>query len=60
MMVGIGIVMGIAEWMGRKTRDISGVNFVDAGTIGIAQALAVVPGSFAQRHHHHGRPCSAI
>jgi undecaprenyl-diphosphatase len=44
MMVGIGIVMGIAEYMGRKTRDISGVNFVDAGTIGIAQALAVVPG----------------
>ena len=44
MMVGIGIVMGIAEWMGRKTRDISGVNFVDAGTIGVAQALAVVPG----------------
>jgi undecaprenyl-diphosphatase len=44
MMVGIGIVMGIAEWMGRKTRDISGINFVDAGTIGIAQALAVVPG----------------
>jgi len=44
MMVGIGIVMGIAEWLGRKTRDISGVNAVDAGAIGIAQALAVVPG----------------
>lgn len=44
MMVGIGIVMGIAEWMGRKTRDISGINFVDAGVIGVAQALAVVPG----------------
>jgi len=44
MMVGIGIVMGVAEWIGRKTRDISGVNFLDAATIGIAQALAVVPG----------------
>ncbi len=44
MMVGIGILMGIAEWMGRKTRDISGINFVDAATIGVAQALAVVPG----------------
>ncbi|MGD0360056.1 MAG: undecaprenyl-diphosphatase UppP [Bryobacteraceae bacterium] len=44
MMVGIGILMGIAEYMGRKTRDISGVNFLDAGTIGVAQALAVVPG----------------
>ncbi len=44
MMVGIGILMGIAEWIGRKTRDISGINFVDASTIGVAQALAVVPG----------------
>jgi len=42
--VGIGILMGIAEWVGRKTRDISGVNAVDAGVIGVAQALAVVPG----------------
>ena len=44
MMVGIGILMGLAEWTGRRTRDISGINLVDAGTIGVAQALAVVPG----------------
>jgi undecaprenyl-diphosphatase len=44
MLIGIGVLMGIAEWSGRKTRDIAGVNFLDAGTIGIAQALAVVPG----------------
>src|ERR1700733_13336907 len=44
MMVAIGIVMGIAEWMGRKTRDISGINVRDASVIGAAQALAVVPG----------------
>ncbi|HLY17034.1 MAG TPA: undecaprenyl-diphosphatase UppP [Bryobacteraceae bacterium] len=44
MMLGIGVVMGVAEWSGRKTRDIAGVNLVDAGTIGVAQALAVVPG----------------
>ena len=56
MMVGIGIVMGIAEWMGRKTRDISGINFVDAGVIGVAQALAVVPGVSRSGSHHHRRP----
>jgi len=44
MLVGIGVLMGIAEWAGRKTRDIAGVNFVDASAIGVAQALAVVPG----------------
>ena len=31
MMVGIGLRDGIAEWMGRKTRDIAAVNSVDAG-----------------------------
>jgi undecaprenyl-diphosphatase len=40
----LGVVLGIAERVGRKTRDIAGVNFVDAGVIGVAQALAVVPG----------------
>src|SRR5580658_5718369 len=44
MLVIIGVLMGIAEWTGRKTRDMAGVNLVDASTIGIAQALAVVPG----------------
>jgi undecaprenyl-diphosphatase len=40
----LGVLLGLAEWYGRKTRDIAGVNFVDAGVIGVAQALAVVPG----------------
>jgi len=40
----LGVLLGIAEWYGRKTRDIAGVNLVDASVIGIAQALAVVPG----------------
>ena len=44
MLVIIGVLMGIAEQKGRKTRDMAGVNLVDASTIGIAQALAVVPG----------------
>ncbi|HVN07072.1 MAG TPA: undecaprenyl-diphosphatase UppP [Bryobacteraceae bacterium] len=44
MLVAIGILMGIGEWRGRRTRDIAGVNSLDAATIGVAQALAVVPG----------------
>ena len=44
MLVIIGVLMGIAEQKGRKTRDMAGVNLVDASTIGLAQALAVVPG----------------
>src|SRR3984957_3202040 len=44
MLVIIGVLMGFAERTGRKTRDMAGVNLVDASTIGIAQALAVVPG----------------
>src|SRR5579862_8757335 len=43
-LIGLGVLLGIAEWTGRKTRDIAGVNFLDAAAIGIAQAFAVVPG----------------
>ena len=44
MLIAIGVLMAIAEWAGRKTRAMAGVNFLDAAVIGIAQALAVVPG----------------
>jgi len=43
-LVGLGVLLGIAERVGRKARDISGVNFLDAVVIGLGQALAVVPG----------------
>ncbi len=43
-LVALGVLLGIAERSGRKARDIAGVNFVDAGVIGVAQALAVAPG----------------
>jgi undecaprenyl-diphosphatase len=45
MLVIVGVLMAIAEWTGRKTRDMAGVNLLDATAIGIAQALAVVPGT---------------
>ena len=45
MMIGIGIVMWIAEKMGRHKRDLGQVNWTDSIFIGLSQALAVVPGT---------------
>ncbi len=44
MLIGVGILMWIAESSGRKLRDLATVHFTDAAAIGLAQALAVVPG----------------
>jgi len=45
MLIGVGILMYIAENAGRRVRDLGSVNFADAVTIGLSQALAVVPGT---------------
>jgi len=44
MMIGIGLVLWFAERASRRQNDLSQVSFVDALTVGMAQALAVVPG----------------
>jgi undecaprenyl-diphosphatase len=44
MLIGIGIVMWLAERAGHKLRDLGSVNGSDALTIGLSQALSVVPG----------------
>jgi len=44
MMIGIGLVLWLAERAGRRQKDLSHVSFVDSLTVGAAQALAVVPG----------------
>ncbi len=44
MMIGIGLVIWFAERAGRRQKDLSHVSFVDSLTVGVAQALAVVPG----------------
>jgi undecaprenyl-diphosphatase len=44
MLVGIGILMWIAERGGKRQRDLGSVNLSDAVSIGVSQALAVVPG----------------
>jgi undecaprenyl-diphosphatase len=43
-MIGLGLVMWWAEIAGRKQKDIGHISPADALVIGVAQALAVVPG----------------
>jgi undecaprenyl-diphosphatase len=45
MLIAVGILMGYAERIGRRIRDLSSLNLPDALGIGVAQALAVVPGT---------------
>ena len=45
MLIAVGVLMYLAENAGRQQRDLSSVNLPDAVTIGVAQALAIVPGT---------------
>jgi undecaprenyl-diphosphatase len=45
MLIVVGIVMYLAERSGRKQRDLASMGMPDAAAIGLAQALAVVPGT---------------
>ncbi len=45
MLIAVGVLMYLAENAGRQQRDLSSINLPDALTIGVAQALAVVPGT---------------
>jgi undecaprenyl-diphosphatase len=44
-LAGYGILLWLADWLGRRERDEYSVNWRDAMVIGIAQALALVPGT---------------
>jgi undecaprenyl-diphosphatase len=45
MLVTVGLLMWFAENASRKARDLAGLDLVDALVIGLAQALAIVPGT---------------
>jgi undecaprenyl-diphosphatase len=45
MLVVVGVLMWIADRRSRKMRDLSALDLADASIIGVAQALAVVPGT---------------
>jgi undecaprenyl-diphosphatase len=44
MLIAVGVLMWFAENAGRRLRDLGAIQLPDALTIGLAQALAVVPG----------------
>ncbi len=45
MLIGVGLLMAVADRMGRRSKGIAKVSFADAMFIGVAQALAIVPGT---------------
>jgi len=45
MLVVVGVLMWLAERAGRMRRDLSSLNLPDSVAIGVAQALAIVPGT---------------
>ncbi len=45
MLIAIGLLMGWADWIGNQAKHIGTVKFGDAMAIGVAQALAIVPGT---------------
>jgi len=45
MLIGVGILMWVAEKVGRRGKDIGSVSFLDSMIIGLSQALAIVPGA---------------
>ena len=45
MLIVVGVLMLLAENASRKSRDLASVNAPDAVVIGMAQALAVIPGT---------------
>ena len=44
MMIVFGVLMAVAERVGRHKRDLSGISWIDSLIIGCAQALAAIPG----------------
>jgi undecaprenyl-diphosphatase len=45
MMVAIGVLMWVAERVGKESKTMDAVTFADSLTIGVSQALAIVPGT---------------
>ena len=45
MLILVGLLMAVADRVGKQRRDIGGIGFFDSIVIGISQALAIVPGT---------------
>ena len=51
-----GLLLGWADWRGRRDRDEYQLNLRAVLVIGFAQVLALIPGHVAIGYHHHRRP----
>jgi undecaprenyl-diphosphatase len=45
MLIGVGLLMMLAERFGRRVKSIGAVSFLDAMAIGLAQCVALIPGT---------------
>ena len=45
MLIAVGLVMWYADKIGRRKRGVGSIGLMDAVTIGVSQALAIVPGT---------------
>ena len=43
-LIGLALVLVLAEWSGQRTKDLDQISWTDALVVGLAQALALVPG----------------
>lgn len=44
VLIAFGILLGLADWLGRKTRPLEALSFRDGILVGFAQMLALIPG----------------
>lgn len=44
LLIGIGLLMAVVDWLGRKQRALESIGLLDALLIGMAQACALIPG----------------
>ncbi len=45
MLIGVGLLMELADRIGRRTRSLGQISLADALFIGLAQAVAIIPGT---------------
>ena len=44
VLIVFGLILGLADWLGKRTREIEDMSYRDGVLIGIAQMLALIPG----------------
>src|SRR5690606_2883167 len=44
VLIVFGIVLGLADWLGKRTRSLPEVTYRDGVLVGLAQMLALIPG----------------